>query len=285
MKIILNKALPVIAVLLLAIPLVLTGCTSKDPVAADVLKNTTAAMSKISSYKADIDMKMDMTIIDGSDTQKATVEMTGTASADMLKKNSQMNMDVDLDIPGSNTQKATEEAYVVDGWDFMKTNMPGAADTWNKMKIPATLNQDQIAQLTALMKTAVDSSLQGTETVNGTDCYVIKVNADMAALWKWLSSQQGSSLTNGIDFSKLDLSKIIKDFGLKYWVAKKGYQIVKAEAEINMNIDASDLGVNSRASGSMTMLMNMDMTFSDYNKAVNIVLPAEAKNAKEITTP
>ena len=107
----------------------------------------------------------------------------------------------------------------------------------------------------------------------------------MAALWKWLSSQQGSSLTNGIDFSKLDLSKIIKDFGLKYWVAKKGYQIVKAEAEINMNIDASDLGVNSRASGSMTMLMNMDMTFSDYNKAVNIVLPAEAKNAKEITTP
>jgi len=38
MKIILNKALPVIAVLLLAIPLVLTGCTSKDPVAADVLK-------------------------------------------------------------------------------------------------------------------------------------------------------------------------------------------------------------------------------------------------------
>ena len=60
---------------------------------------------------------------------------------------------------------------------------------------------------------------------------------------------------------------------------------MKAEAEINMNIDASDLGVNSGASGSMTMLMNMDMTFSDYNKAVNIVLPAEAKNAKEITTP
>jgi hypothetical protein len=147
------------------------------------------------------------------------------------------------------------------------------------------MTQDQVAQLTALMQTALDSSLQGTEIVNGTDCYVLKVNADMAALWKWLSSQQGGNLTNGIDFSKVDMSKIIKDFGLKYWVAKKGYQIVKAEAQINMNIDAADLGADSGASGSMVMLMTMGMTLSDYNKAVSIVLPAEAQSAKEIKTP
>jgi hypothetical protein len=31
--------------------------------------------------------------------------------------------------------------------------------------------------------------------------------------------------------------------------------------------------------------MNMDMTLSAFNKAVSIVLPAEAQNAKEIKTP
>ena len=153
------------------------------------------------------------------------------------------------------------------------------------MKLPTTVNQDQVSQLTALMKTAITSTLQGSETVNGIDCYALKVDPDMTALWKWLSSQQGGSLTSGIDFSKVDISKIIKDFGLKYWVAKKGYQIVKVEAQINMNIDASDLGADFGASGSMTMLMNMDMTLSEFNKAVSIVLPAEAQNAKEIKTP
>ena len=285
MKGIFNKALLFIAVLLLTTPLVLTGCASKDPVTADILKNSMTAMAKVSSYKAALDLTMDMTVTDNDGTQKATIDMNGTVVADVQKKNAKTNMDISTSIPVLGKQQATMQTYVVDGWEYISSSLLGSADTWNKMKLPTTVNQDQVSQLTALMKTSITSTLQGSDTVNGIDCYALKVDPDMTALWKWLSSQQGGSLTSGIDFSKVDISKIIKDFGLKYWVAKKGYQIVKVEAQINMNIDASDLGADFGASGSMTMLMNMDMTLSEFNKAVSIVLPAEAQNAKEIKTP
>jgi type IV pilus biogenesis protein CpaD/CtpE len=106
-KNILNKILPVIAVVLLAVPLVLTGCASKDPATADILKNSMTAMQKVTSYQAGINLTMDMTVTDNDGTQKVTVAMNGTCATDVQKKNSKTDMDVSMDIPVMGTQKAT----------------------------------------------------------------------------------------------------------------------------------------------------------------------------------
>jgi hypothetical protein len=99
-------------------------------------------------------------------------------------------------------------------------------------------------------------------------------------------SQQGSNYAGEIDLSEFDMSKIIKSFGLKYWITKKDYQIIKAEVEMEMDASSETVGVSAEEYfDSMTMLINMTMTFSDYNKLVNIQLPEEALDAKEISTP
>jgi hypothetical protein len=269
--------------LLLAVSLVLTGCASKDPVAAEVLTKSMTAMQKVSSYSGTIDMKMDANFSSSGQTGTMSVDATGTTLADVTKMNTYSKMDMNVSILGQDPENIQEESYMADNWVYMKMSVPGAADTWTKTKSTVSLTQDQIAQLTNLMKNSISSSLVGTENVNGLDCYILKVDPDLTTLWQWLMAQQGSELSSLIDTSKLDLTKLIKDFGIKYWVAKNSYQIVKAEANMTMVLDASDLGQTDTGDGNMTLTMNMDMTFADYNKPVNIVVPVEALGASEIT--
>ena len=287
MRRIVKKSLYIFIGLILSLSLILSGCESKEPTAQELLTNTVIAMQKVSSYTLDYDMAMDMEVTGGEDAMKMTMGGIGTGAMDVRNHKMQMTMDMDVEIPGAGTSQMTMtmsmEMYLVEGWLYTKMTIPGAGVQWTKMRNPDEISQDQMAQLLVLMESATETTLQGTEKVNGIDCYVLEVVPDMTALWQWLMSQQGSDLTGDIDLNQFDMSKIIKSFGLKYWIAKSNYQIIKAEAEMTMDMDAETVGTSAEDFESMTMQMSFGMTFSDYNKTVNIQLPEEALGAEEVS--
>ena len=272
----------VVLSLVLGISSILTGCAVKDPVAQDVLTNTMAAMEKMTSYKADYDLKMDMEMSGSQEDAKMTMDASGVAVTEVKSQKTQMTMDMNMNIPGEDAQQISVEIYSVEGWQYYKIEVPGEDVQWMKKKNPNVLSSDQVSQLTALMKTSTESTLLEKQTINGINCYVLAIEPDMAALLQWLMSQQASELTSGMDFSKFDLSKIVKSFGVKYWIAKKNYQLIKTEADMNMFFDAETLGLSPDETGSMTMSMMMAMSFSDFNKPVNIEVPIEALNTEEV---
>jgi hypothetical protein len=160
--------------------------------------------------------------------------------------------------------------------------IPMSGEQWTKTKVEGNeISQDQLAQLLQLMKSTIQTTLTGTEKVNGIDCYVLQISPNMTELWQWMMSQQGSNLAGDVDLSQFDISKLIKSYELKYWISKTDFNLIKAKADMNMDIDPAAVGASVDDFESMTMLIDLDMTFSDYNKVVDIQLPADAVNAEE----
>jgi hypothetical protein len=289
MRRIVKESLYIFIGLILSLSLILSGCESKEPTAQELFTNTVTAMQKVSSYTLDYDMAMDMEVTGGENAMKMTMGGIGTGAMDVSNHKMQMTMDMDVGIPGAGTSQMTMtmsmEMYLVEGWLYTKMTIPGAGVQWTKMRNPDEISQDQMAQLLVLMESATETTLQGTEKVNGIDCYILEVVPDMNALWQWAMSQQRSNYAGEIDLSEFDMSKIIKSFGLKYWITKKAYQIIKAEVEMEMDASAETMDASAEDFDSMTMQINMTMTFSDYNESVNIQLPEEALGAKEVSAP
>lgn len=291
-----RKTLCFIVSLLLLLSLLLNGCSSEEGVitqtttkgvtADDVLNNTISAMAKVTTYKLDYNLSTDMEIT-GKNAMKMTMNGSGPGVMDITDQKMQMSMDMDMKVPGVGTSEMSMtmsmEIYLFEGWTYTKMTVPGTDVQWAKIKNPDNITQDQAAQMTTLMKSAIKNTLIGTENINGINCYILEITPDMGQLWQWIMSQQGNDLIGDIDYNQFDLSQIIKSFGLKYWIDKNNYQIMKAEADMNMLIDAQTVGSATEEFDSMTMIMNMDMSFFDYNKAVNIELPAEAVNAQEVS--
>jgi hypothetical protein len=287
MKGLLKRTLLLTAVIIMAVSMVLTGCAGKDLAAIDVLSKTMTAMSKVTSYSTAITANVDMSS-NSIAAQSLSIDITGSAVGDVLNKKSRTNMTMSMQIAGGTPQSGTADVYVIDGWVYTNDSLAGEGGSWTKVKINTTMTGDQIAQLTELLKDSTTSTLDGSETVNGTDCYVLAINPDLAALWQWLSSQEGD-LGSSLDLTQTDITKFIKDFGMKYWIAKSNFQIVKTEASMTMNMDdssddgstttsATNIDTSGDSSG-VTMTMKMETTYSDYNKTVDIQLPAEAQNA------
>jgi hypothetical protein len=217
---------------------------------------------------------------------KMAMDGTGTGAMDVINKKMQMALDVDAEISGTGTSQIkmtmTMEMYMVDGWLYTKMTIPMSGVQWTKTKVEGNeISQDQLAQLLQLMKSTIQITLTGTEKVNGVDCYVLQITPNMIELWQWMMSQQGSNLAGDIDLSQFDISKLIKSYELKYWISKTNFNLIKAKADMSMDVDPAALGASVDDFERMTMLIDLDMIFSDYNKAVDIQLPADAVNAKE----
>jgi hypothetical protein len=269
----------------LALSVMVAGCQSKTLTTEEILANTMTAMEKIDSYKIAYNLVLDMEIVGGKQAMKISMDGTGTGAMDVINKKMQMALDVNAEIPGAGTTQMkmtmTMDMYMVDGWLYTKMTIPTAKEQWTKTKIEGNeISQDQLAQLLLLLKSTTQSTLTGTEKVNGVDCYVLELTPNMTDLWQWMMSQQGN-LAEGVDLSQFDISKLIKSYELKYWISKTDFSMVKAKADLNMDVDPAAVGASADDFERMTMLINMDMTFSDYNKAVDIQLPADAVNAQE----
>lgn len=291
MKIMLKNGAYGLLITIMMMSVALTGCggnSQKDLTAQEILTNAVTATEKTSSYQVIYDMVLDMEIIGGEQAMKMNMDGTGTGAMDVANKKTQMMLDINAEVPGTGTSqmsmKMSMAMYMVDGWVYTQTNIPMSGEQWTKTKIEGNeLSQDQLQQLIEMAKTTTQSTLTGTEKVNGIDCYVLKIIPSLEDLWNWVMSQQGNALTDGIDFNQSDLSKLFKSFELNYWIAKSNFNVVKASANMNMDVTPDTVGASSDEFDRMTMLVGMNMTFSDYNKTVDIQLPAEAANAEEVS--
>ncbi len=160
------------------------------------------------------------------------------------------------------------------------SDIPGQGKQWVKMELTEEMwqQQSQIDQQIELLKSATAVNFVGSETVDGTACYVVEITPSMEALGNLLSQQQ----TTGIDFSQLNLADLFKEMSVKEWIAKESYRVMKAEVDMLLEMRPADVGATEADFDKMTMDINMGMRLYDYNQPVSITLPPEALNAPEM---
>ena len=272
--------------LALTLSLAAFGCGEGELTQEDIeqiVADAATANSEVNTVSFDMEMEMLMDVTAPDGPSQMTMISNGTGTIDTVNQAMKIAMDMTMNIPELGQQDMDMEMYVTGGWMYMKINIPGLGEQWMKMPMTEDMwqSQSQFEQQVELLRTAREVTFHGSETVNGTACYVVEVVPDMGVLFEIISQQQMPGMEDmGMD--GLNMGDWFKDFSIKLWVAKDGYLLRKAEEHLLMEITAADLGASQDNLERMTMDMNLTMNLYDYNEAVSIELPEGALQATEM---
>lgn len=255
----------------------------------DLLASSMLSISQVESYGMRADMDMFMDISGGPKAGTMDMDMTMEGSIDQTNMEMyivmEMSMFADMAGMGEEVQDMAMEMYMVDDYLYMKMAIPGMGEEW--MKMPATnasmeeFNFDLVGDQLALLESYGEMEYLRDENLDGSDCYVIQMLPDLAAIMDWIGDQGLADL--GLDWDDLDIiDDMFDEISYIVWIDKDEKYIKKMTAYMLMKMsgeDFSDLGADF---DEMTMDISMDMEIYDYNEPVNVVLPAEAENAMDM---
>jgi hypothetical protein len=179
-------------------------------------------------------------------------------------------------------QEQATETYLINGTQYIKMASPMSSQpTWFKMETGAKVidpSQMDVANLMGL----VDGELLGEETLNGKQVYKLSVKPDVRGLMdEFIAGQDLPGVTPGqIDEVMGQIVDSIKKLDATAWVLKDSYVLVRVKGSVSIEMD---IGKAYGVQGMGTMVMDGDFTVDlDFDKPVNIQLPAEALDAEEI---
>jgi hypothetical protein len=200
----------------------------------------------------------------------------------------QMNLDISMnqDVPGmEGSLEYKAEIYALKDWIYMKLDIAGMENEWVKSarsdELMKEYNLEVVEQQFAPIENATQIEYIKSETIDGSDCYVLKIVPNLAAMKEWLNSQQ---LTSGsFELSQIEnLEDIFKKLSYNVWIAKDTKLIKKMNVQMTAVFSATQLSIEESELDQMTMDVEIKMTLTHYNDPVSITLPDEAENATEI---
>jgi len=126
----------------------------------------------------------------------------------------------------------------------------------------------------------------GYENVTGIDCYKIKVIPNLKA---YSAIEEGynigiqESQASPLETSYLNLSNLFNNTNISeiMWISKETHLPVKVNISMNMTLSPGELGIPTKEAENIKMTIDTSeiVTFSGFNRSINITLPEDAKSA------
>lgn len=245
-----------------------------------LLANSSA---NVSSYRFTMEMDESVRLTNLSNetitSQVILVRSFGTGSMNLTAETMKLVL-ASIAVPLGDEDNATAtalEEYLINDTLYMKID-----GNWTSLELDIPnlwKEQNTVGQQVELLNQS-EISLQGTETVDGQDCYRIKVAPNMSAYAQMASEQLGSIL------GPLNLTELYSNMtaDLTYWIAIDSGLLKKTETSVAISLNPQSLGVPLKGpeNQEMQIIANTTMLFRDYNSEVNITLPSEAMNAEAL---
>jgi len=291
-----KKVLAILLVVAVVLPMAACGGEAEEgvsveeeelPSAEEIVDGVVEAWPSVKTQEFDMDMAMDMTGEAEGESLEMTMEMSFSGALDVTNKELRADISMDMNVPGEEAMVVAMTLYVVDGTGYVMMDIPEMGPMWMKTDLAAA-NWGEISEGLAqtdsqieLLKTA-QVEVVGSEKVEGVDCYVLQlIPADMEQLWQTLMEGAEVADTGMPDVAEEFIQEMFRDFSVKQWIAKDTYFLVKAELDIGVELTPEAMGYVGEE-GEMTMNITMSLLAYNHNKAVSIVLPAEAEEAIEM---
>jgi hypothetical protein len=231
-------------------------------------------------------MYMDMSVEIESGGEEGTMDMNTTIDAAFDQKNMDMYMNMDISMAmdigfDMGSEEISMEMYLID--DYIYAYVEGE---W--VKIPATeetlalydinLFEEQMAPL----ESSGELKFLKDETIDGKECYVIELIPDLAAMMELLGDQGLGEL--GLSWGDVDVMRdMFEKLSYTCWIEKDTGYIKKLKTQMRVKISGDEFRDIAGMSGKMMMDISAMIEISNYNQPVNINLPSEAENAREIS--
>jgi hypothetical protein len=260
-----------------------TPTTTVSPVASEIAARSVTMAKDIQTLKFDMDFEMVFGLGMGENAETMNMHETAKAAVNVPDKKMAMTMDMLMDIAQEEPQNMSAEIYLVDGWMYMKANVPEMGEQWSKMELTDELwaQQSQISSMTDFLKSPLNLESAEVETIRGIDCYVLNISPNEETLANWMAGQMQSG--EG-DFSPDDMgiSQMFQNFTVKEWIAKDTYLPVRQQIAMKFDRASVEPQATPNLLDQMAMEIKATIDYYDYNQAVNIQLPPEALNAQEL---
>lgn len=245
------------------------GCTEETSNAIKIKTDLIEAIQSLNSYKLSSDMTMDMTITNSSGTITQGTLMTLTGEIDIEYQK--------LKIESITTSAESGEIflyyYIVDGIMYGGQEIGGEV-TWTSQDLSLTGEENLLntwysqSQLEGQINQVLDNAdvrQLDDESVNGDDCFVLKVIPNF-------ESEQANPY--GIQISD-DPSGMFQEMDVKYWISKDTNLLVKAYTKMIMDMSWM-FALFGGEIDSVIYDMEITQTYYDFNVPVTIEVPAEA---------
>ena len=279
---------------ILGVSMALTGCGAssqatgtKDVDAKELLKTASTKFAEVKSYEMGMNVAMSMDM-----KEQGKLDMTMDTNGKMIV-NPEMACQLDSSISmklGDQNQDMTTQQYIVkeDADYTMYAEMLG---TWSKTKVGGAeqveaLMQDPSANIDVYLEKIDDITISGEESIEGIDCYALKINLTKEYFDTVLGDMDGLSnlgLDEATISQTIETLEGIDNLPVYYYVSKESSEIV------GMNMDMGDLIKSVLiGSGKVTedqigdVKMTMNMTITNVDGVEEVKLPEEAKSAVEM---
>ena len=297
-KIIKMILLPLLLVSILSLPASL-GCNGNGDGGSseftkaeleEIVANSINVVNTADSYKFSMDMEMFMDMEGGGEDGTMNMDIEAEGAFDLKKMEAFMDMDMymAMDIGfDMGSEEVSMEMYMLDDYVYIRAEMPGMGDEWMKMEATDDALEmyglDMLEQQMAPLESIGELSFLRYESINGKECYVIKIVPDMDAMMDYLGDQEMADL--GMSWDELDMMyDMFDELSYTCWIEKDTGYMAKMNAYILMEVSGGDFRDLTGVSGKMTMDMTMNMEMHDFNEPADIVLPDEAEDAMEMGT-
>ncbi len=250
------------------------------PSAQEIIDGVIESLGEIRTYQFEMDMTGDIAGHGEEWEVEATMVMDFDGVLDLENRQMKIDMTMNIEMPGEDQTEIGIETYLFGDTIYMMMDVPGGVPTWMKVEMPEgywgemSQVESQIELLEAAQVKVIDS-----ETIEGTDCYVLQLTPDMEQLWQ-LAMQEPIPGEEVPAVAEEYLQKMFTSFSVKQWIAKDTYFPIKAE--IDMVIDPASAAMGLQAEESVPAGISMVLLFYNYNQPVSIELPPEAEEAIEV---
>ncbi|MDY6779183.1 MAG: DUF6612 family protein [Halobacteria archaeon] len=293
----------VVPVLMVAV-IVTSGCLGGGKVSAEEIRDRSlASMEKVDSYEFTMEMNTDVEFEGGGSVLGSmgtmSFNVTGEGSVNVTSQEMKMTMTGRASGFGMNTT-----VYVVNDTMYFKYSNPLMSDRWIRMNLPyGSWNSQNMLKRQKRLLNISEVKYLGSETVDGTETYVLRVEPDPEKYdklaIKQLSGAQPGSIGSLFDPETFKDAFTTENITAKQWIAKDSNYPVKSSVNLSMSLNYSAVFDSMMKSMNMTTgngstrrrmkslfenvtasyNMKMTMTFSNYNEPVNVELPQGAENA------
>lgn len=280
--------------LLLIVSFLVTACGTKDLTkgksAKEIIEGSYQKMAEINNYDMNLEMQMKMPL-----PEEGTMDMTMTGKATIFQKPMLVKMVMEMNNPESG-EPLTMEQYMEATEKGMNIYQK-VEEKWFKMTMddPALaemMNMDPNKNMDLFLKNLKEANILSEEKVGEKQTVKIEMIASSEIYDELMNQMPGMNLNQAnMPFGPEILAKM-GDMKYVVWVDKNTLDIVKTSMDLTENIRNMGQALTEQEQfpkelGEMFSKMEMAVSYEmlNINKAEQIVIPEEAKNAEEMPLP
>ena len=285
-----KKIVPVMLVALLGLALApaLVGCRAEKEMTAQEIRDAAVeAWANIKTTQFDINSTRSITKKNDEPSEVLMLDiLTGTGILDEVNQEMKTEMEIKTlylfpegDPEGGGTIDMEVEQYFVPKGIYTKTTRPGQFTSWTKEDMERDWEEMSPMKQEMELLTSGQVELLGSEEINGTDCYLLKVVPSIEKLWEVMDKLE---MGNNIAKEKVDPQEMIKSVLLRMWIAKDSFFLMKDKVKMRMVVRPEDVKLPLEEEEKFEMVVDdkTSSTYHNYNQPISIELPPEAEEER-----